>query len=58
MDTREETRRVDLEELERRLERRACWFADPQAYRAGVQDAMRALRDRAGEDRAGAVLAG
>lgn len=58
MDTREDPTVVDLGELERRLERRACWAEDPQAYRAGVHDALRALRERAQHDHVTTVLAG
>lgn len=58
MDTREDPTVVDLGELERRLEQRACWSEDPRAYRAGVHDALRALRGRAQPDPAATVLAG
>ncbi|HEX2026848.1 MAG TPA: hypothetical protein VHF25_02485 [Nitriliruptorales bacterium] len=35
---------MDLEELERRLTRNAFLFDDPRTYRAGVADALDAVR--------------
>lgn len=47
MDTPSDARTLDLDALERRVARRACWHEDPAAYRQGVHDAMTALRDEA-----------
>lgn len=46
MDTATTAPPLDLVELERRLDRRACWHEDPSAYRQGVRDALGELRVR------------
>lgn len=50
---------LDLADLERRLEQRACWQEDPAAYRQGVRDALGELRARMqAHEPAGNAIAG